>query len=322
MVKFERNYQQYTISPVSAAFLVLFVSFFLYQIVGGMIVFQFVGLEITKEDAGYVRILTTISQILFMLVLSILFAKIIYDDIVNTFRLRKFNSVEFLISVVGFIIVVFASQFYLYIQTYYLDILRNNYPAVKQVFELLEKLDKMVQKSYSELLAMDNFFDYLSIVISIALVPAFCEEFLFRGFVQSSFEKRFNIFWTVILTASIFAIFHFNPFAFIPLFALGAYFSYVVYLTDSIFISVILHFLNNFFTITIFAIYKTEDVISAQPKADFNVTAMFFILLFSVLALVFTLYILRQQVNKRIAAQKITEEKILEENNDENLPQL
>jgi len=298
-VKFEKNYQQYNISPVGAAFLVLFVSFFLYQLVGGLLTFQFVGLQITKENAGYVRLFTSISQIIFMLVLSILFAKIIYNDFTNTFKARMFSPVELLISIVGLVIVVFASQVYLYIQSHYIELIKSSSPAFKKILDFFDSLDKMVQKSYIELLAMDNFLDYVSIVISIALVPAFCEEFLFRGFVQSSFEKRLNIFWTIVITSIIFAIFHFNPFALLPLFALGAYFSYVVYLTDSIFISVILHFLNNFFTITIFAIYRTEDVISAKPEANFSLTYMYAALIFSAFLLGFTLLILKQQVNKR-----------------------
>lgn len=298
-MKFEKNYHQYNISPVGAAFLVLFVSFFLYQLVGGLLTFQFVGLQITKENAGYVRLFTSISQIIFMLVLSILFAKIIYNDFTNTFKARMFSPVELLISIVGLVIVVFASQVYLYIQSHYIELIKSSSPAFKKILDFFDSLDKMVQKSYIELLAMDNFLDYVSIVISIALVPAFCEEFLFRGFVQSSFEKRLNIFWTIVITSIIFAIFHFNPFALLPLFALGAYFSYVVYLTDSIFISVILHFLNNFFTITIFAIYRTEDVISAKPEANFSLTYMYAALIFSAFLLGFTLLILKQQVNKR-----------------------
>lgn len=304
MIKFERNYQQYNISPVGAAFLVLFVSFFLYQLVGGLLTLQFVGLQVTKENAGYVRLFTSISQIIFMLVLSIIFAKIIYNDFTNTFRARMFSPVELLISIVGLLIISFASQAYLYIQSHYIELLKSSSPLFKQIINFFESLDKMVQKSYTELLAMDNFFDYISIVISIALVPAFCEEFLFRGFVQSSFEKRLSITWAIVVTSLIFAIFHFNPFALFPLFALGAYFSYVVYLTDSIFNSVILHFLNNFFTITMFAIYKAEDVISAKPESNLPLTYMYAALIFSAFLLGFTLLILKQQVNKRKEQQK------------------
>ncbi len=296
---FERNYQKYTISPVGAAFLVLFVSFFLYQFVGGLLTLQFVGLQISKENAGYVRLFTSISQIIFMLGLSILFAKLIYNDFVNVFRTKKIYSVELLITIVGLVLIILGSQIYLYIQTHYINQLKVSSPTFKQIFDLIESIDKLVQKSYTELLAIDNAIDYASVVLSIALVPAFCEEFLFRGFAQSSFEKSFSLTWSIIITSLVFAIFHFNPLAFVPLFALGAYFSYVVYLTDSIFYSVILHFLNNFFTITIFTIYKTEDVISAKPEINYPVSSMYFGLIFVVFLFGFTLVILKQQVNKR-----------------------
>lgn len=303
-MKFERNYQQYSISPVGAAFLVLFVSFFLYQFVGGLLTYLFIGLNISRENAEYVRLFTSISQIIFMLLLSILFAKLIYNDFVNVFKTRKIYSVELLISIVGLGIIVVASQIYLYIQSYYIEQFKNASATFKQIMDFMESIDKLVQKSYTEILYMDNFFDYASIVLSVALVPAFCEEFLFRGFVQSSFEKRFSITWSIVITAFFFAIFHFNPFALIPLFLLGVYFSYLVHLTGSIFYSIILHFLNNFFTITIYGIYKTEDVISAKPNVNYPIGTLAFSLLFLIFLMIFTLFILKREVEKRKLNQK------------------
>lgn len=299
-------------SPISAAFLVLFVTFFLYQFVGGLFTLQFVGLEVTKENAGLVRLFTSISQIVFMFFLTILFAKAIYNDFTNTFRVRKIYSVELLFSILGLVLIIMASQIFLYIQSYYINLVKQNYPVLKTVFDAIEKLSEMVEKTYSNILYMDNFWDYLSIVISVALVPAFCEEFLFRGFVQSSFEKRWSITLTIIITALLFALFHFNPFAIVPLFALGAYFSYLVYLTDSIFYSVILHFLNNFFTITIFAVYRTEDVISAKPEINYPLSSLYFGLILLVFLFGFTMVLLKKQVDKRKLQFK--------ENENENMP--
>lgn len=299
-------------SPISAAFLVLFVTFFLYQFVGGLFTLQFVGLEVTKENAGLVRLFTSISQIVFMFFLTILFAKAIYNDFTNTFRVRKIYSVELLFSILGLVLIIMASQIFLYIQSYYINLVKQNYPVLKTVFDAIEKLSEMVEKTYSNILYMDNFWDYLSIVISVALVPAFCEEFLFRGFVQSSFEKRWSITLTIIITALLFALFHFNPFAIVPLFALGAYFSYLVYLTDSIFYSVILHFLNNFFTITIFAVYRTEDVISAKPEINYPLSSLYLGLILLVFLFGFTMVLLKKQVDKRKLQFK--------ENENENMP--
>lgn len=299
MVKFNREYKQYSISPISAAFLVLFVTFFMYQIVGGFLTLQFVGTEITKENAGMVRLFTSISQILFMLVLSILFARAIYNDFTNVFRVKKINTVELLIAIWGLVVIVAGSQVYLYLQSHYINQLKESVPFLNQFFDLIDKLDKHIQKSYMNILAMDSFIDYFSIVLSVALIPAFCEEFLFRGFVQSSFEKRLSVFWSIVLTSIIFAIFHFNPFAIIPLFILGAYFSYVVFLTNSIFYSVVLHFLNNFFTITVYAVYKSEDLISAKPETNYPIGSLYLALLICVLLVISTIVVLKQQVNKR-----------------------
>jgi len=299
LIHFERKYKYYQISPVAAAFLVLFVSFFLYQFVGGFFTFLFVGLEITNENAGYVRLFTSISQIIFMLLLSILFAKAIYNDFKGIFRVSKPNSSEVLYSILGLILIVTGSQVYIYIQTILLENFKSANPSLNPIFELLEKIDKLIEKTYIEITTAHNIFDYFSVVLSVALVPAFCEEFLFRGFVQSNFEKRMKPFWAIVLTAFLFSIFHFNPFALLPLFLLGAYFSYLVYLTESIFIPVVLHFLNNFITVTLFYTMKSDELLKTRPSIDIPLSNLVFTLIFIIISFIVVLVILNNQVRNR-----------------------
>jgi membrane protein implicated in regulation of membrane protease activity len=57
--------------------------------------------------------------------------------------------------------------------------------------------------------------------------------------------------------------------------------------------------------------YKTEDVISAKPVADYPLISLYASLIFLAFLLVFTLLILNQQVKKRKEQEK--------ENENENL---
>lgn len=304
MIKFKRVNQQYNISPITAGFLVLIVSFFLYQIVGGILTVAFVGSEITKENAGSVRLLTVISQILFLLLTSILFAKLIYDDFYNIFRVRKPNINELVIAILGLIVLVGISQVYMYLQTVAIQNFREANPQYKHIYDILDKLDKLIEESYLKIISAENVFDYFSVVLSAALVPAFCEEFLFRGFVQSSFEKKMKPFWAIIVTSIIFGVFHFNPFAILPLIALGAYFSYLAYATGSIFIPIILHFLNNFFTVSIYYFVKSPELIKTQAETNIPITQLYFSLLFFIFLFILTLLILKRQIEKRKQLEK------------------
>lgn len=81
-------------------------------------------------------------------------------------------------------------------------------------------------------------------LLVIAVVAAVCEEVLFRGVLQSSFEKlgKAGMF---LLVSLLFTAFHFSIEQFIGLFALSILITYMVYRTNSIFAGMLAHFTNN-----------------------------------------------------------------------------
>lgn len=78
----------------------------------------------------------------------------------------------------------------------------------------------------------------------IALTPAICEELVFRGVVFSGY-KNVNIIKASIMTGLFFGIFHLNLEQFFYAFAMGVLLTYLVYITNSIFASITLHFVFN-----------------------------------------------------------------------------
>lgn len=86
-------------------------------------------------------------------------------------------------------------------------------------------------------------------IFAVAVVPAFVEELIFRGFLQKTFETVFNYKIAIVLTSIIFAFVHFSIVNFVSLFVLSIILGFVVYYTNSIFTTIIIHFLVNFTTI-------------------------------------------------------------------------
>ncbi len=82
-------------------------------------------------------------------------------------------------------------------------------------------------------------------LLVVALTPAICEEMIFRGFIQSGLRSRYKAATTIVLVAVIFGAYHTSFVRFIPTAILGACFAFIVYYSDSIYISMIMHFLNN-----------------------------------------------------------------------------
>jgi membrane protease YdiL (CAAX protease family) len=81
--------------------------------------------------------------------------------------------------------------------------------------------------------------------VTVAVMPAICEELLFRGVVLNGL-KHLGAVPAVVLSAALFMLFHQNPQQVIHQFVLGLILGYVVLRTGSIWTGVLVHFTNNF----------------------------------------------------------------------------
>lgn len=79
----------------------------------------------------------------------------------------------------------------------------------------------------------------------IALVPAFAEEILFRGYVLRAFQKSWGIVIAIVVSGFVFAIFHLQLTNLLPLATLGILLAVVTWLSGSIWPAVFAHFVNN-----------------------------------------------------------------------------
>lgn len=83
-------------------------------------------------------------------------------------------------------------------------------------------------------------------IILIAVVPAICEEFFFRGLVMKFAHSFVPKWWFSIGVSSLFfAAFHTSISEFVPIFIAGMVLGLVYYLTSSIWLSVLLHLVVN-----------------------------------------------------------------------------
>lgn len=79
----------------------------------------------------------------------------------------------------------------------------------------------------------------------IAMVPAFCEEILFRGYILKAFEKSWGIVTAILVSGLIFGLYHVQLTNLLPLATLGILFAVVTWLSGSIWPAIVAHFVNN-----------------------------------------------------------------------------
>lgn len=81
-------------------------------------------------------------------------------------------------------------------------------------------------------------------IFTTALIPAICEEFLFRGLILNGLRK-FGAVTAIGFSALTFSLMHMNLQQLPYTFVLGIIFGIIVYYTRNIWLSVIMHFVNN-----------------------------------------------------------------------------
>lgn len=91
--------------------------------------------------------------------------------------------------------------------------------------------------------------DYFQTIVFLSLVPAVCEEILFRGIIFGSLEKSLGFSKGLFISSALFGLFHIYPAKIAVTAMLGMVFAYVVYRSKSIYTSMFMHFLNNFITL-------------------------------------------------------------------------
>lgn len=106
----------------------------------------------------------------------------------------------------------------------------------------------------------DDLIGIISAVGFIVFAAPILEEIFFRGFVYRVLTKTWPIWFGSIISALLFALFHFEFQSFIPLFFLGLLLNYNYQKTLSLWTSIGFHFFNNAFAfaIEIYLYYNPE----------------------------------------------------------------
>ncbi len=115
-------------------------------------------------------------------------------------------------------------------------------------------LDEQADAMTKMLLSDMSFGRLIANLLVIALIPAFVEEFLFRGWLQRRLEMKVNYHAAVWVTAIVFSLVHLQMSGCIPRMLLGAMLGYSYHYTKTLWGSVLMHFVNNAFAVLTFNI--------------------------------------------------------------------
>ncbi len=120
---------------------------------------------------------------------------------------------------------------------------------------LIDELDRLVsmifpmptdiQNTMREMLTTRSWGDFALTGIGVILAAALCEESLFRGFVQLSFEAFGDVTRAVLIGALLFSLAHFDPWLTIQILVLGVVLGFLSWRSGSAFPGMLVHGINN-----------------------------------------------------------------------------
>ena len=108
-----------------------------------------------------------------------------------------------------------------------------------------------IANNQSSLFIMDNFGMFLVGVLLLAGIPAIAEELVFRGIIFNGLREKYSARTAIILSAIMFTLMHMSIYKTAYQLVLGLMLGAIIYLTGSIFYSMIFHFVNNFLIVLI-----------------------------------------------------------------------
>lgn len=117
--------------------------------------------------------------------------------------------------------------------------------AFQALEDWIKTLEETAQAAAEKMLNVSTFGGLLLNLFIIALIPAIGEEMTFRGVLQQSLTRKMNPHAAIILSAFIFSFIHFQFYGFLPRMFLGILLGYMFYITNSLWTSILMHFVNN-----------------------------------------------------------------------------
>lgn len=236
------------------ALLLLFVIFFI--IAAGCSAFAMLfGLGVDSPE------LNDISQVIMFAATAIVFAALFYGRPLRHLQMVKTDRMAVKMSA-AFVILIAVLPF-----ADWLTQVNDawHFPSRLEGLEAqLRALEERSQSLMEVYLMRDGNRILLSNAISLALVPAICEELFFRGALQQLLCRSLrNHHVAIVLTAVVFSLLHGEVFAFLPRFVLGLVLGYVFYYGGSLWINILVHFTNNLMVVVLYRL-ASQGVIDVE----------------------------------------------------------
>ena len=193
------------------------------------------------SELSVLRIVQISSQIFTFVLPPILYAIIVKDNPISALGLNKVKFHWLLLGIaMMYIILPLNSAFAEWNAELKLP------ESMKALEELMKSMQDAAAEATEKMLNVNNISGLIINIIMIAGLAALGEELLFRSLLQTSLIKICkNAHIGIIIASAVFSFIHFEFYGFLPRLVLGLLLGYMFYFSGSIWVPMLMHFLNN-----------------------------------------------------------------------------
>lgn len=271
---FERN----GYAPLVTAFIGLFLAFFLFQVVLSpialVVILMLEGVSPTalledlpaliEQQAASLLAANTVGQILGLALPAYLLARLHTTRPAAFLRFRGADVSLMLLAFAGLIAITPAIQ--------WLGVVNEQLPLPDFVRGFEQSQMELIER----VLSVDT--GLLFNLVVLAVTPAFCEELLFRGYVQRQAERGLGVAGGVLFSGIVFGLYHLRLSQALPLCVLGIYLAWLVWRTGSLWPAIIVHFANNAFAVALGAYVARDPDLDISDLEQMDVPWYFLVL--------------------------------------------
>jgi len=244
------------------------------------------------ETLSFLKYIQTISQFAIFIVPPIVFAYLVNRKVFDYLKLNiRFSLPQLLLSV---LLIYVSLPFLSWIGSINQQMVLPEFLAGME--DWMKKTEEAASQQIVAFLNVKTFGAIFFNFIMVALIPGIGEELLFRGVLVRLFKKWFgNIHLAVIVSSVLFSALHMQFYGFLPRLALGMILGYAFVWTSSLWVPMILHFLNNATILMVYYMNKTPDGMGDKIESFGSSENVFVIIMSAVFSFTFLYLIYKQK---------------------------
>ena len=217
---------------------------------------------IDPSDTNAIRLVQSISAIIGFFLPAILTAAVLHRRPMQLLGFApRIRLPQLLLVILIMILALLVSTGFAY--------LNRQIPIPEAWRTFFEKMELDYNRMVEAIVRLNNSFDFVVALIVMAVIPAICEETLFRGGLQNFLTRSTrNPWFSIIIVSLIFSLVHLSFYGFLTRLVLGMVLGLIYHYSGKLWLSIFAHFLNNAIALTLLYVYKNMGKSIDQSISD------------------------------------------------------